>query len=154
MSKGIVVCICIGPKAGEPMQQHIAARAVAGAGLEGDRYGRGDGSFNKGNLGKRQVSLMNALFFPGTGFTYADSRRNIFTSGVELMWLIGREFKIGEARMLGVKYCEPCERPSKLKGVTTSFAEVFHDRGGIIAEVLEGGVIRIDDEVIPPPKHY
>ena len=30
------------------------------------------------------------------------------TQGVELMWLIGREFYIGKARFRGQYYCDPC----------------------------------------------
>ena len=40
---------------------------------------------------------MNAIFFDGSGFEFKDSRRNIFVQGVELMWLIGRDFKVGDA---------------------------------------------------------
>lgn len=99
MANGKVVALCICPAAGKPMQHVESVEAVAGAGLTGDRYCTGDGSFNKGNPGKRQVTLINQRFFPGSGFEYIESRRNIVTLGVELVWLIGREFQIGTARM-------------------------------------------------------
>ncbi len=70
------------------------------------------------------------------------------------MWLIGREFQIGMARFRGVKYCDPCTRPNKLSGRKMNFKETFFDRGGLIAEVVEGGIIKIGDPVIPPPKNY
>jgi hypothetical protein len=54
----------------------------------------------------------------------------------------------------GVKYCDPCTRPSKLSGKTKSFKERFFDRGGLIAEIIEGGVITVGDQLIPPPKGY
>jgi len=152
--KGIVKAICIGSVAGGPMQEVSSAEAVAGQGLKGDRYSTGEGSFNKGKQGSRQVTLMNAIFFEGSGFEFKDSRRNLFVEGVELMWLIGREFQIGTARFRGVKYCDPCQRPSKLSGKAKSFQQTFFDRGGLLAEVTEGGVINIGDEVIPPPKGY
>ena len=97
---------------------------------------------------------MNVIFFEESGFSFEDSRRNIFLRGVELMWLIGREFQIGTARFRGVKYCDPCTRPSKLSGNQKSFKETFFDRGGLIAEVIESGVIKTGDPVIPPPKDY
>ncbi|MBI2640204.1 MAG: hypothetical protein HYW90_04955 [Candidatus Sungbacteria bacterium] len=128
--------------------------AIAGQGLKGDRYATGEGSFNKGKQGNRQVTLMNAIFFDGSGFEFRDSRRNIFVQGVELMWLIGREFQIGTARFRGLKYCDPCTRPSKLSGKQKSFKETFFDRGGLIAEVIEGGIIKTGDPVIPPPNSY
>jgi len=152
--KGIVRAICISGIAGEPMCEMPEIVAIAGQGLEGDRYATGDGSFNSGNQGSRQVTLMNAIFFDGSGFRFEDSRRNLFVEGVELMWLIGRDFQVGAARLRGVKYCDPCERPSRLSGAATSFKRAFFDRGGLIAEVVETGVIRLGDEVVPPPKGY
>jgi len=153
MVSGSVVAICIGPTAKGPMKSVEAVRAIAGAGLEGDRYCAGVGSFSKGTPGRRQVTLMNALFFPGSGFEYVDTRRNLFTRGIELMDLIGKEFKVDEATLKGLKYCDPCDRPSKLSG-HGNFREKFYDRGGLVAEILEGGMIRINGQVIPPPKNY
>lgn len=155
MAAGKVVAICIAPAAGEPMRLVEEVRALTGQGLEGDRYCTGEGSFSKGAQGKRQVTLINSIFFPGTGFEYVDSRRNIITEGVELMWLIGRTFRVGEAILIGVKYCDPCERPANLADKKhRSFAEAFHDRGGLVAEVMIRGIIRVNDMIIPPPKGY
>ncbi len=151
---GRVEAICICAVAGAPMQLVSKVEAIVGQGLMGDRYATGEGSFNKGKPGERQVTLINEIFFAGSGFGYADSRRNIVTSGVELVWLIGRNFEIGNARFRGVKYCDPCTRPSKLAGKQKSFRETFFDRGGIIAEVIEGGLIKQGDLIIPPTKGY
>lgn len=153
MASGSVVAICICPKAGAPMRRVESVRAVAGQGLEGDRYIGGSGSWNKGKPGKRQVTLMNATFFPGTGFCFEDSRRNLFVEGVELMPFIGKEFQVGGVRMRGVKYCDPCTRPDKLSG-KDGFREAFQYRGGLIAEILDDGEIEVGDDVIPPPKGY
>lgn len=151
---GHVVAIYICPTAGGEMQSVQEVDALAGQGLKGDRYAAGEGSFNKGRQGDRQVSLINGIFFEGNGFDFSDTRRNLVTVGVELTWLIGREFTIGRARFRGVKYCDPCNRPSKLSGKKTSFKEAFFDRGGLIAAVVTSGIIRVDDPVIPPPKGY
>lgn len=151
---GIVRAICISSVAGEPMQEIAEVLAIAGRGLEGDRYAIGQGSFNRGNQGSRQVTLMNAVFFEGSGFRFPESRRNLLVEEVELMWLIGRDFWIGGACFRGVKYCDPCRRPDKLSGNPTSFKAAFSDRGGLIAEVLETGVIKLGDKVVPPPKGY
>lgn len=152
-TNGTVVALCISPTTKEPMQLVDSVEAIAGQGLRGDRYASAEGSFNRGTSGERQVTLINALFFDGSGFEYVDSRRNIVTRGVELMWLIGRDFQIGQARFRGVKYCDPCDRPSKLSG-RPGFRERFQDRGGLVAEVLEGGLIKIGDSIIPPSKGY
>jgi MOSC domain-containing protein YiiM len=155
MSQGTVVSICISPAAGRPMQMLQHVEAIAGAGLKGDRYAAGEGSFNKKTgIGNRQITLINARFFAGTSFEFLESRRNIAVNGVELMWLIGREFKIGDARMRGVKYCDPCMRPSKLANKTEAFMDAFQDCGGLVAEVLESGIIRLQSSVIIPNKGY
>ena len=98
MLSGNVVAIFIAPIAGGKMEEVEIAEAIAGAGLAGDRYSTGEGSFNRKRPGRRQVTLINSIFFQDSGFEYAESRRNIVTQGVELMWLIGREFQIGKAR--------------------------------------------------------
>ncbi len=149
-----VVAIFTTPAAGSVMEEQQEVEAIAGVGLKGDRYSTGQGSFNKGKSGKRQVTLMNAIFFKDSGFDFAESRRNIIIEGVELMWLIGQTFKIGGATFKGIKYCDPCNRPSKLAGKDQSFKDTFFDRGGLIAEVVEGGMIRKNDEIIPPLKGY
>ena len=57
MRHGTVVGICVSPAAGVPMQSVTDVEAIAGQGLAGDRYARGEGSSNKGRPGKRQVLL-------------------------------------------------------------------------------------------------
>lgn len=154
MANGTIQAICIGAIAGGPMQLVQSAEAIAGQGLSGDRYSRGEGSFNKGRQGKRQVTLINGCFFPGSGFEYVDSRRNIVTLGVELMDLIGKDFRVGVALMRGVKYCDPCLRPSVLSGKKIAFRDFFHDRGGLVADVIESGELKVGSLILPPKKNY
>lgn len=154
MPNRTVVAICICPTAGADMQLVQEVEAVAGAGLLGDRYCHADGSFNKDSPGKRQVTLINGFFFPYSGFSYTESRRNIVTMNVELMDLIGKQFQIGSSRFRGLKYCDPCVRPSNLSGNTGSFRHAFQDRGGLVAEVLQSGLIKVGSPIIPPPKKY
>jgi hypothetical protein len=154
VNSGIVTAICICPVAGGEMHRVESVEAIKGAGLRGDRYESGEGSFNKGACGKRQVTLINGIFFESSGFEFTDSRRNIITQGVELMYLIGKEFLIGTAQFRGIKYCEPCLRPTKLSRKERSFQEAFFDRGGLIAEVIESGVIEVGSLIIPPAKDY
>lgn len=154
MDIGKVVAICIARVAGQPLLRVPSVLAIAGAGLEGDRYCTGEGSFNKGTPGKRQVTLINARFFNASTFDSPDSRRNITVLGIELMYLIGKEFQIGEARMRGLEYCESCLRPSKLAKKSERFKDTFQDGGGIMAEVLKNGVIRVGCDIISPKKPY
>ena len=143
-----VVAIFISPVAGGKMEEVDSVQALAGAGLVGDRYSTGAGSFNRKQVGRRQVSFINSIFFKDSGFEYAESRRNIVTQGVELMWLIGREFRVGEALFRGQHYCDPCLRPTRLSGKERKFLEAFLDRGGLVAEIIESGTIRKGDSVV------
>jgi MOSC domain-containing protein YiiM len=72
------------------------------------------------------------------------------------MWLVGKEFRIGKAIFRGVKYCDPCDRINNLMRRRTrhSFKKSFEDAGGLIAEIITGGMIETGDEIIPPPKGY
>lgn len=154
MPTGKVISICVGKVAGAEMEEVHEVIAETGNGLVGDRYYDGNGSFNKNDLGKRQVTFMNAMFFEDSGFSFSDSRRNIFLEGVELMDLIGKEFTVGEVTFRGVKYCDPCNRPNTLAGIKKSFRETFFDRGGLVAEIITSGPIRIGDKVKTPKKDY
>jgi len=93
MPTGTIVSICISPAAGDPMHRVHEVPAIAGAGLAGDRYAAGAGSFNKKRgLGARQVTLIHEIFVRGSGFNDIDTRRNIIVGGrIELMELIGKE---------------------------------------------------------------
>jgi MOSC domain-containing protein YiiM len=73
-----------------------------------------------------------------------ESRRNIVTRGVPLNHLVGREFQIGEARFRGSELCEPCDHLAKLSGKPGILPGLVH-RGGIRAEILQSGLLRVGD---------
>jgi MOSC domain-containing protein YiiM len=154
MWQGSVVSIHITRAAGQPMEAVSDARAVAGRGLEGDRYFLGMGYYSdKPGAGGREVTLietetLDAL--PAEGpikISAAESRRNIATVGVPLNHLVGREFWVGEVRLRGTRLCEPCRY---LDGLTHSgvMAALVH-RAGLRAQILNDGVIRSGDTVKP-----
>lgn len=142
-----VACIYICSAKGSPMESILFAQTLKGAGIKGDRYSTGEGSWNQGRPGKRQVSFINIASFKGTQFVPADSRRNVVTEGIELMTLVGKEFLVGRVRFKGVKYCTPCDRPDVLSR-KTSFQKTFSERGGLLAEVLDDGFISVGDTIL------
>jgi MOSC domain-containing protein YiiM len=150
VNTGVVVAIHIGPKRLEPMASVAEVNAIAGAGLEGDRYSREEGSFSK-KLPNNQLTLIEEEALEAAArdyeleFTAAESRRNILTSGIALNHLVGREFRIGNVRLRGLKLCEPCGHLKKLTNKEV-IAALKH-RGGLRAEILAGGPIRIGDEI-------
>jgi MOSC domain-containing protein YiiM len=151
MPNGTVVAIYTCAKAGEPMNKILSVLAIAGEGLDGDRYRGGQGSFNKkAGQGNRQLTIMSSESFSGSGYAFAESRRNIFTRGIEPVRLIGLEFQMGSARFRGVKYCYPCDRPTELSGNSTSFKNAFFERGGLICEVICTGTFVEGNDIITP----
>jgi MOSC domain-containing protein YiiM len=151
MFRGEVVSIHIAAKAGTPMQSPQTAEAVAGRGLEGDRYFDGSGYWSTHPGRGREVTLIelesiealaqekNVVIDP------AAARRNIVTRGVPLNHLVGREFQVGGVKLLGCRLCEPCDY---LQGLTTEgvLKGLIH-RGGLRAEILVGGTIRVGDPI-------
>jgi len=148
---GELVGIYIASAAGCPMIEVTSAEIIRGHGIKGDRYGDGRGSYQK-MLGQRQITLISVEALSAGRFEAIESRRNLVTSGVELMWLIGREFLIGRVRFRGIKYCEPCDRPNVLAARALSFKDALFDRGGLIAECLADGQIYVGDCMPRPPR--
>jgi MOSC domain-containing protein YiiM len=150
VNTGVVIAIFIGPKKLEPMTSVAEVTALAGAGLEGDRYAREEGSFSK-KLPNNQLTLIEEEALQAAArdyqleFTAAESRRNILTAGIALNHLVGREFRIGNVRLRGIKLCEPCGHLKKLTRKEV-IAALTH-RGGLRAEILAGGPIRVGDQI-------
>src|SRR4051794_3352135 len=156
MPDGTVVAIFIGDKARAPMKQIDAAVAVPGKGLLGDRYFESQGTFfsepEKQFLPDKEVTLTEQEALDALLREYNvellphESRRNILTTGVALNHLVGREFTVGGARLLGIRLCEPCKHLESLAG--RNLKGLTH-RGGLRAEVLKEGEIRAGDRVVP-----
>lgn len=151
MWQGTVVSIHIAAAATGPLVSVNEVRAVPGKGLEGDRYFSRVGTYsNNPGLG-RDVTLIEIEAFEALKRDYGielapgDSRRNIVTRGVPLNHLVGREFKVGEVTLRGIRLCEPCSHLERLsqKGVQRG---LIH-RGGLRTHVISGGTIRVGDIV-------
>ena len=145
-SGGTVETIAVAASAGEPAQLPDAVRALAGQGLEGDRHVAGTGTFPSGMPGSA-LTLIEAevceSFDPP--LEPSQHRRNIVTRGIDLNGLVGREFTIGEVRCRGMRLCEPCTVVQRHAGRPVLRALVH--RGGLRADILAGGEIRVGDSV-------
>ena len=73
------------------------------------------------------------------------TRRNIVVSGINLLGLKGKQFRIGETLLEFSGPCEPCSRMEANLGLGGFNAMRGH--GGITAKVIQGGTIRLGDEV-------
>ena len=118
-----------------------SVRAVAGKGLEGDRYFCADGAGSG-----EALTLIEAEVLEDVGLTGPQARRQVIVRGVRVNGLVGRRFRIGEVECVGVELCEPCRhlqsltRPGIIKDLT--------HRGGLRADIVSGGTISVGDKVI------
>ena len=149
MWQGSVVSISIAPTESEPMRLVDEVRAVAGRGLEGDRYCKPDGEVweDPGKeitlIGVEAIDAMSTE--SGIDLEYKDARRNIITRDVPLNDLIDKEFAVGDVRVKGIRLNEPCQH---LAGLTDQkvLKGLVH-RGGLRAQILNDGQIRVGDTV-------
>jgi MOSC domain-containing protein YiiM len=149
--KAVILSIHIAPSGAAPMKPMNEVRAVAGKGLEGDRYFNGIGTYSNNPGSGRDVTLIEIEAIEALQRDYdiemksGESRRNIVTRGVALNHLVGREFRVGEVTLRGIRLCEPCSHLEKLshKGVQRG---LIH-RGGLRAEIVTGGIIRVQDNI-------
>jgi MOSC domain-containing protein YiiM len=151
MSKGTVVAIYVRPARSAPTQAVNEARAVPGRGLEGDRHFADSGMDPNRANASREVTLIEAEAMEALARDYSleiglgESRRNIVTRDVALNHLVGREFRVGEVILRGIRLCEPC---SHLQDLTQHdvLPGLVH-RGGLRAQILTQGMIRPGDRV-------
>lgn len=148
---GSVTAIYVTAEATAPMTGLTSVRAVAGAGLDGDRYARGAGTWSAPDRPEGQVTLIESeataavTAETGTPLDPAETRRNLVTEGVALNHLVGREFRVGGAVLRGVRLCEPCTHLEGLAGKPVRKPLVH--RGGLNAIIVEGGTIAVGDSV-------
>jgi MOSC domain-containing protein YiiM len=151
MFEGRVVAIYVAPGEGAPMEARAEAEALAGKGLDGDRYAIEAGKYSGTKIGKRAITLIEREAIAAAndaydlGLTEQESRRNIVVEGVPLNHLVGREFLVGAVRLRGFDLSEPCVYLEELTGKPARTA-LLH-RGGLRAEIVEGGTIRVGDTV-------
>ena len=142
--RGTVEALVLAPAAEAPVRAVREAAGVAGRGLEGDRYEEGQGTFASGRPGSA-LTLIEAAVLDELG--PIDHRRNVVVRGTDLNALVGREFTLGGLRCRGSRLCEPCLHLDKLNdgGVLRPLVH----RGGLRADILEGGTVHVGDVLLP-----
>jgi len=153
MSQGKVVSIHIAAVAAAPIKSVAEVVAVADRGLEGDRYFSGVGTYSNQPGGGRDVTLIEIEAIEALKRDYqieldpSLARRNIITRGVPLNHLVGQVFKVGDVTLRGIRLCDPCSHMEKLsrKGAMRG---LIH-RGGLRAEIVSAGMIRVGDAILP-----
>jgi MOSC domain-containing protein YiiM len=130
-----------------PLDPVDEVQVNSGAGIEGDRYGHKD------------LTLFEAEAIEGlkadTGIEIKPSeiRRNVMTRGVSLNELLGHRIRVGDVEAVVTELCHPCSHLQKLTqpGVLRGLV----NRGGLNADVVAGGAIRLGDAIedLGPAEH-
>jgi len=143
---GVVDWIGVRPARDVPMIAAERVQVVAGAGVTGDRY--------KGGSGKRGLTLIQAEHLPVIAalagldaVEVATLRRNVLVSGIPLIALKERRFRIGGVVLEGTEPCDPCSRMEDALGPGGYNAMRGH--GGLCARIVEGGTFAVGDAVVP-----
>jgi MOSC domain-containing protein YiiM len=144
--EGRVEGIFITAVRGELPQPVARVDAIAGQGLEGNRY------FSENAEPGRALTLIAAEAVEameaehGISLEPRETRRNVVTRGVDVNALVGKRFRIGEVECEGVELCEPCRhlesmtKPGIIKGLV--------HRGGLNADILHDGEISVGDPIV------
>jgi MOSC domain-containing protein YiiM len=144
---GRVEGIYLSPKKGVLPEPVESVRAVAGRGLEGNRY-----FFDADAPAGQALTLIAAEAVEamdrehGISLEPRETRRNVVTRGIDVNELVGKRFRVGDVECLGVELCEPCTtlqamtKPGVIKGLT--------HRGGLNADILSDGEISVGDAVV------
>ena len=126
-----------------PMDPRDVAILVAGKGILGNA--------NKG--GRRQVILLeeeawaDAVAELGVDLDPTTRRANLLVAGIRLEGTRGRTLRVGPTRLRIFTECTPCYQMDQAHpGLKAALRPRW--RGGACAEVIEGGEIRLGDEVV------
>ena len=113
-------------------------------GLEGDHYAGRSGKRSVTLIQKEHIDAMASLLHKEI-IKPEDLRRNIVVSGINLLALKGRQFKIGTAVLEMTGLCHPCSRMEEALGEGGYNAVRGH--GGINARVISPGLIKLKDKL-------
>jgi MOSC domain-containing protein YiiM len=152
MDSATIIGIYISEQA-TAMLHSVESAEVTCLGVVGDRYYHQAGTFSTDdpNDAGRALTLIEQEALEkyaaeyGVDLFAAEVRRNLITQGVALNDLVDREFYIGAVRAKGIRLCHPCQHLQQLteKPVLAG----LENCGGLRADVLEAGMIRVGDGI-------
>lgn len=149
---GVVEGLFTAEAAGAPMIAHETVQVIVGAGLVGDRYAAGSGTYSQVPGGNRELTLIAAEALEmiarefNVSLTQAQCRRNIVTRGVNLDALYGKRFRIGAVECYGARECPPCGYIERLTGIAV-LNRALSGRGGLRVDILSAGEIAVGDTI-------
>jgi hypothetical protein len=149
IAPGTVEQLLIAPDTTAPVRSVPEAEATPD-GLLGDRYVLGRGTFASGRPGSA-LTLVDAAVLESLDRA-VDHRRNVVVRGTDLNALVGVTFTLGDATCRGRRLCEPCAHLDRHNGGGV-LRPLVH-RGGLRADVLTAGTIRVGDALTPRPADH
>jgi hypothetical protein len=143
---GVVESILIAREKTELPESVERANAVAGRGLEGDRYFEGQGTFSHWD-GEDDLTLIEAEAVEAIDLDPAEARRNVVVRGIDLDALVGQRFRIGAVECEALELNPPCRHLEKL--TRPGVMKELEGRGGIRCAIRSGGEIAVGDPIEP-----
>jgi MOSC domain-containing protein YiiM len=144
---GVVEGIFFGAVDEGPLEHTDQVQVKTGAGIDGDRYGDKDITLFEAE------AIEHLKQTTGIDLRPSEIRRNVMTRGVSLNDLLGHRIRVGEVEAVVTELCHPCSHLQKLTqpGVLRGLV----NRGGLNADVVTGGAIRVGDGVedLGPAEH-
>ncbi|MEM7222856.1 MAG: MOSC domain-containing protein [Pseudomonadota bacterium] len=144
-----VAALYICPEAGAQMVRVPQIEAVAGRGLEGDRYFLNRGHWSESDECEvtliAQEDLAQATAETGISLEAGRHRRNVVTRHIDLNELLGKRFRIGDAFFGAARPRPPCLYLQKL--TEPGLARALVGRGGVGVHCFRSGPIREGDSI-------
>ena len=138
---GSIVSIWLKRMKHGPMDRVMFAELVAGRGLRG----------NADQGGKRQITIMTEAAWDaaqealGIALDPSLRRANLLVRGVDLENSRGKHLRLGNCVVRIYGETRPCRKLEEMQPGLRAALDP-HWRGGVFAEIIEGGVIRIGDD--------
>lgn len=139
---GRVAWIGVRPERKAPLRA-VDCVEISETGLAGD---------HRATPGKRAVTLIQAEHLSVVAalagldtLDFASLRRNIAVSGINLVALRDRTFRLGSVVLRGTGLCAPCSRMEQILG--PGGYNALRGHGGITAEVVSPGRVAVGDPV-------
>ncbi len=138
------------PEGAAEMEPHERVECAEG-GIVGDRYFTGDGHYTPYDVCEVTFLAWEAIVEIGEAHDIDLSdgrhRRNVVTRGVEPTDLLDTTFRVGDATFRGTRRRPPCAHVEQVADETGVSRALGDGRGGICADVVDGGAVAVGDEI-------
>ena len=155
---GRLLFIHIADAASKDMKELPFAELIKDKGIKGDRYFKGTGKYSD-IPDVRDVTLIEKEVLDALEENQPplqdksiilkphEHRRNLTTEGVPLNYLVGKQFKIGDAVLEGGRLNFPCKYLEEL--LNRRLVLPLYNRSGLNCRVVKSGIIKQHDIIEP-----